>query len=492
MSGVKLVGLIVIGLLLFGVVGAANVVTTAERTVLDADYVDEQLESGGAYESIRETTIDSIVDRLENANLGEGQQLLQAGEETDSRTLVADALTEEYIQEQASDNIRELYAYLHGEQDSLGMEIDMEPLKDNLADSFAAQIEEKNTSTLVEEFGPDSSETPVPIDGSLVEQMRSSPEGYEQAREDFRVDLGFEVTDNDEKLVLIGEDPRQYSEEEKEQIVQNREQEIRDAIRHEIRDSSSELSSRVRQEVQERRGTAKDRICQATVDELNPDAGQEICSPLYEDSSDTTHLDNVSYAAVQLQYVIVDGLTRQQVQYDYNQFNTDLSQSENHLSTETGDLARDRIEQEVPDTLNASDQFGSDATNQFESAQNAVEALDTLYLVLPVVALLLIGLAFVVTRSLETTATFTGIVLTLVGGLFLVVATVLGDRGVSEVESTMQNGDAAGFADIVVALIESVLGVLATQSTVVLVVGIVLIVLAYLSKSGRLPVPSRG
>lgn len=492
MNGAKLVGLVVLGLLLFGVVGAANAVTTAERTVLNADYVTDQAESTGAYDSIRDTTIDTVVDRMENANLSEGQQLLQAGNGADTRRLVADAITEEYIEEEAGENIRELYAYLHGEQDSLGLEIDMQPLKDNLADSFAAQLEEKNTSTLVEEFGPDSSETPVPIDGSLVEQMRSGPEGYEQARLEFRVDLGFEVTDNDEKLVLIGEDPRQYSEEEKEQIVQNREQEIRDAIRQEIQDSSSELSTRVREEVQERRGAAKDRICGATVDELNPDAGQEVCSPLYEDSSDTTHLDNVTYAAVQLQYVIVDGLTRQKVQYSYNRFNTDLTQSEEHLSTETGDLARDRIEQEVPDTLNATDQFGADTTNRFESARTAIGTIDTLYLVLPVVALLLVGLAFVVTRSLETTATFTGIVLTLVGGLFLVVATVLGDRVVSEVESTMQNGDAAGFADIVVALIESVLGVLATQSTVLLVVGIVLIVLSYLSKSGRLPVPNRG
>ncbi|MEF8784754.1 MAG: hypothetical protein V5A45_02390 [Haloarculaceae archaeon] len=492
MSGAKLVGLIVLGLLLFGVVGAANAVTTAERTVLDADYVDEQLESGGAYESIRETTIDAVVDRLENENLSEGQQLLQAGEETDNRALVADAITEEYIQEQTSDNIRELYAYLHGEQDSLGMEIDMQPLKDNLADSFAAQVDEKNTSTLVEEFGPDSSQTPVPIDGALVEQMRSSPEGYEQARLDFRVDLGFEVTDNDEKLYLIGEDPRQYSESEKEQIVQNREQEIRNAIRQEIQDSSSQLSSRVRQEVQQRRGDAKDRICESTVDELNPDAGQEVCSPLYEDSSDTTHLDNVTYAAVQLQYVIVDGLTREQVQYDYNQFNTDLTQSEDHLSTETGDLARDRIEQEVPDTLNASDQFGSDATTQFENAQRTVGIIDTVYLVLPVVALLLIGLAFVMTRSLETTATFTGIVLALVGGLYFVGTTVFGGTVVSEVESAMQSNDAPELSDIIVTLVESILGVLTTQSAVLLVVGIALIVLSYLSKSGRLPVSNHG
>lgn len=492
MNGAKLVGLVVLGLLLFGVVGAANAVTTAERTVLDGNYVNDQMESEGAYDSIRESTIDAVVGRMENASLSEGQQLLQAGGGMDNRELVADAITEDYIEAEASENILELYAYLHGEQDSLDIEIDMRPLKDNLADSFAAQIEEKNTSTLVEEFGPDSSETPVPVDGSLVEQMRSGPEGYEQAREDFRVDIGFEVTNNDEKLLLIGEDPRQYSEAEKEQIVQNREQEIRDAIRQEIQDSSSELSSRIQQEVQDRRGAAKDRICESTVNELNPDAGQEICSPGYEDSSETMHLDNVTFAAVQLQYVVVDGLTGEQAQYNYDQFDSDLTQAEEHLSTETGDLARDRIGQEVPDTLDASEQFGSGTTNQLESAQGTVGTIDTLYLVLPIVALLLIGLAFVVTRSLETTATFTGIVLTLAGGLFLLVATILGGTVVSQVESSIQGNDAAGFSDIVVTLIEGVLGVLATQSAVLLVVGIVLLVLSYLSKSGRLPVPDRG
>ncbi|WP_302081421.1 hypothetical protein [Salinibaculum rarum] len=486
MNGPKLAGLVVIGLLLFGVVGAANAVTTAERTVMDAEYVDSRIEAEDGYESIRDATVDAVVDRVESGTTGESQQLLQAGNGTDSRELVSDAVTEEYIQEQASENIRALYAYLHGEEDSLTLEIDVKPLKDNLADSFAAQIEQKDTSTLIDELGPDSSETSVPIDGQLVEQMRSGPTGYQQARLDFRVDLGYQVTTTDQKLILIGEDPRLYSESRKEEIVQENEQDIRDAIRQELQDESSRLSSEVDQELDQRRGDAKDRICTATVSELEPDAGQGICSPGYEDGSDTTHLDNVSYAAVQLQYVVVDGLTRDGTQYDYAQFDEDLTQAESHLSEETADLARDRIGQEVPDTVDVSEEFGAETTSQLEDARRTVGLIDTMYLVLPIVALVLVALAFLVTRSLETTATVTGIALAVAGGLQFALATILSGIVVSQVESALQSGNTAEFADIVVGLVEDVLGVLATQSGLLLIVGIVLFVLAQLSKSGRL------
>jgi hypothetical protein len=486
-SGAKIAGLVVLGLILFGVVGAANIVTTAERTALNGDYVTERMESGGSYDAIQNATVTAVVDRIETANLGEGQRLLQAGNGTDNRSLVEDAVTEEYIREQTSGNIQSLYAYLHGEQSSLGMEIDLVPLKDNLADSFASQIEQKDTSTLVEEFGPSDDATPVPVNGSLVTQMRSGQQGYEEARLDFRVDIAFEVTNNDEKLILIGEDPRQYdSEQEKERVINDREQEVRDELRQEIDAQSSELSQRVREEVQQRRADAKDRICESTVDEIQPDAGQQVCSDRYEDSSETTHLDNVTRAAVELQYVVVDGLTRDDAQYDYNDFDTDLTRSEDHLANETADLAESRIQNEVPDSLSAQEQFGEDATTQLENAQGAVGLIDTVYLVLPIVALLLIALAYGISRSLETTATFTGVVLVLTGGLHLIVATVLGGIVTARVETAIEDAELGEFADVAISLIEGVLGTHATQSAILLVVGIILIALAYASKGGYL------
>ena len=486
MSGAKIIGLVVLGLVLFGVVGAANVVTTAERTALNGEYVTGQIESAGSYEAIQNATANQVLDRVENANLSEGQQLLQAGNSTDNRSLVEDAVTEEYIEDQTSDNIRALYAYLHGEESSLGMEIDLVPLKDNLAESFASQVEGKDTSTLVEEFGPSDEQTPVPVDGTLVEQMRSGPEGYEQARLDFRVDVGYEVTGNDEKLILVGENPAQYSEQEKEEFVRDNEQEIRDAIRQEIQDQTSSLSQRVRTEVQERRANAKDRICESTVDELQPDSGQQVCSDLYEDSSDTTQLDNVTRAAVDLQYVVVDGLTRDDTQYGYNEFDSDLTTSEDHLANETGDLAQSRIEEEVPDSLSAEEQFGEDATNSLENAQGTVGTIDTVYLVLPIVALLLIAIAYAITRSLETTATFTGIVLALTGGLHLIIALALGGIVTSRVSAAVEDAGLEEFADIAVTVVEGVLGTHATQSVLLLVVGVVLIALSYASKKGYL------
>jgi hypothetical protein len=491
MSGAKVAGLVVLGLVLFGVVGAANAVTTAERTALNGDYVTDRIESEGSYEPIQNETVNEVVDRIENANLSAGQKLLQAGNTTDNRTLVEDAVTESYIRGQTNENLQALYDYLHGESSELNMDINLRPLKDNLADSFASQVQEKNTSTLVEEFGPSADQTPIPVDGDLVRQMRSSPQGYEEARLDFRVDVAFEVTTTDQKLLLIGEDPRQYSEQRKEEIVDQREGEIRTELRSRLAQNPDTITIQneqidVREEINQRRADAKDRICDSTVQELEPDAGQQVCSELYQDSSDTTHLDNVTRAAVELQYVVVDGLARDASVYTYEQFHTDLTSSEDHLTNETGDLARSRIEGEVPDTLSAEDQFGNETANTLENAQGTVGTIDTVYLVLPIVALLLIGVAYGVTRSVETTATFTGIVLAVTGGIHLLIATVLGGVVISEVESALANADAGQFTDLATTVIEGVLSTHAVQSGILLLVGIVLIALSYASKNGQL------
>jgi hypothetical protein len=486
MSGAKLVGLAILGLLLFGVVGAANVVTTADRTALNGEYVTDQMESSGSYEAIRDSTVDQVVDRVDGADFGEGERLLQSNE-TDSRALVSDAVTEDYVREQTNENVLALYDYLNGRSSSLGMELDLVPLKENLAESFVGQLEQKNTGTLIDEFGPSEEETPVPVTGDLVRKMRAGPVEYEEARLDFRVDVVFAATTNDQKLLLIGEDPRQYSESEKERIVQNREPDIRAEMRQQLDSTPDRITVGtetidVANRIDTRRADAKQQVCETTRQELNASDGSELCGENYQATSDNPSKDNVTNAAVQLQYVIVDGLTDEA--YTYDQFDTDLTDSENEVSNETADLVESRIEEQVPDTLSAEEQFGEDATTQLENAQGAVGTLNTLALVVPVLALLLVVVTYAASRSLETTATVTGIALALAGGLMFVAASALGATVLSRVESAIEDAGASQFTDVAVALVEGVLSTLATQSTILLVVGIVLIALAYASNKG--------
>lgn len=490
MNGAQLAGLAIIGILLFGTVGAANVVTSADRTVLNGDYVEQKIEDEGAYDSIRNATIEEVLGRMENADLGEGARLLQAGNGTDNRTLVEDAVTDQYIRDETSENVQELYSYLNGGRSELYMDVDLRPLKNNLAASYGEQIEQKKTGTLVNEFGPEDSESPVPIEGDRVDRMKASNESYHEERLNFRVDVAWEATSKDQKLLLIDENPQEYSESEKDDIIQQREDEIRGELRQNLRDSPDELTIDgetidVASEVDDRRQQAKTETCDRTREELDSNASSnEVCTGYSGGTSGASPEDNVTSAAVQFQYVIIDGLSEDG--YDYESFASDLDDAEQGLSDETSNLAETRIQEEVPNTLSAQEQFGKGTLNSLRDARTGTSTVSLLVLVLPILALVLIGIAYLATRSVETTAKMTGIVFALAGGLSLVAATAARGTVVERIESAASESGASEFGGVVVTLAEGLLSALTTQSAALLVVGVVLIVLVAASRRGHL------
>jgi hypothetical protein len=490
MNGAKLAGLVVIGILLVATVGAANVATAADRTVLSGEYATTAIEEEGSYDAIRNETIEQVLERMQDANLSEGQTLLQAGNGTDNRTLVENAVTESYVREQTNENVEQLYAYLNGDQEDLYMELDLRPLKESLAEEFGTEVERKETSALVTEFGPEDSETPVPIDAETVEKMKESPEGYQQARLDFRVDVAYAATTTDQKLLLIGENPREYTESEKDDVVDRREDEIRAELRDQLETNPDVITIEgeridVGSEIQQRRADAKDDACSRTKSKLNATASDfQVCNGYTGGVSGGTASDNMTQAAVEFQYVIIDGLTEDR--YDYETFIEDQRNSESVLSRETGDLAEVRIEQEVPNTLSAEDQFGQDTVNSLEGARGVVGAVGLGSLLLPVLALVLVGAVYGITRSVDTTAKTAGVALAAIGLVSLVVATALQGTVTTAVENAATGSDAESFAGIAVTLVEGMLSTLATQSAALLIVGVVLVALVAANRRGHL------
>jgi len=490
MNGAKLAGVVIIGILLFTTVGAANVATTADRTVFDGDYVSQTIEDEDAYEPIRNETIEQVLERMESADLSEGQTLLQAGNGTDNRTLVENAVTDSYVKEETDENVEELYGYLNGEREELYMDLDLRQLKKNLAEEFGAEVERKETKALVNEFGPEDGDTPVPIDGETVEKMKQSPEDYEEARLDFRVDVAYETTSVDEKLLLIGESPRGKSQSEKEDIIDRREDEIRGELRSQLDTDPNTITIDGEQvdvgsEIDQRKADAKADACSRTKSKLSSNASDSaVCNGYTGGVPDGTASDNMTQAAVEFQYVVIDGLTDES--YSYEGFVADQEQSEADLSTETTDYADVRIQEEVPNTLTAEEQFGESTVNDIRDARGGVGTVGLLSLLLPVLSLVLVGAAYGITRSTETTAKMTGIVLVAAGLLSLVVATLLRGPILSAVEEGVSGSGAAEFTDIAVALFEGLLSTLSTQSATLLIVGVILVALVAANRRGYL------
>lgn len=489
MGWARLAGLAIVGLLLFGTIGAANAVTTVDRTALNGDFAANTIEQQGNYDPVRESVIDEIEGRMNSADLGDAGQLLAAGNGTDNRALAEDAVTDEYVREETNGNIRSLYAYLNGRDSQLDLEIDLRPLKDNLGEAYGAQIEQKDTGALVEEFGPKEGEAQVPVDATTVEQMKSGPQGYEQARLDFRVDVAFEAMTTNQKLLLIGENPIRYdSEAAKEQEVRARESEIRAELRRQLETTPDAITVDgevidVGSKVDQRRADAKVEVCDRTRQELNA-SDEIVCSSAYRGSSDDRQVDNATNAAVQLQYVVIDGLTREG--YSYAAFDSDITEAESGLSEETSALATARIDEEVPDTLNARERLGDETLTQLGDAREVTSTVGLAGIGLVILALVLVGVAYLITRSIETTAEVTGIALALAGGLFLIGAVALREPAASGVRDALGGGEASEFADLVVALVKGILSTLAAQSAALLVAGVILIVLGVASNRGYL------
>lgn len=196
--------LVGLGIVLCLVLVSANVVVTADRTVLDADFVKDTAEEEGLYEAIAE----DLRDGFDEGAADDGGEPGPSEE-----ALFQEALTDEYVQTQVEANVDRFYEFLHGERDDLRLEMDTEPLKQNVLEELEAEIQ----SADLEELG-------IP-EGDAIEEMAASESQFEAHREDFR---------SQEKERIQAETERELDDDELEETLEEEMDEIREQLRAEM------------------------------------------------------------------------------------------------------------------------------------------------------------------------------------------------------------------------------------------------------------------
>jgi hypothetical protein len=463
-SLLRKLGVFVIVLMLTTTIASANVITATHRTVLDPDYVSNSLDDAGAYEGVQ----DIIESRVNDSFSGTGQfsDLISSA--------LDDVVTEQYVRSQANANINRTYGYLHGNRGELNISIDTTPLKTNAVGAVEDTIRNESIADLYDTFAGDSTEESVGegasvsdvIDPETISQMTESKQQYQAAREDFRsgireevittaADRRYENASNDERLSLIIEDynPREYSEAEKERMVADNETRIRSAIRDRVREEQGDAIN----ETVDRR--------------LDGFVGQA------ENQTSGNAESNVTAAAAELQLTIVQGLAGDM---SYDEFSSELEGDRDTLATAVGTRIEGELDDSVSDRLSLTDELGPETEQQLSDARGTVQLLDTLGTVLPVAVLVLVGLIFLLTRSIKATLNNFGRSLFLVGlPTFVGIQLLSGQikNFVPSVDDGMQP-----IVDGLVGVIGDMLGVLGSQSLWVMVGGMLLIVTSWAIK----------
>ncbi len=370
---------VVVGALLTTTAVAAVATAGAHGTVLNPTFVSETIEDEDGYHAIRNATL-SAVEESVPASAG------TAGVDTDA--IVAEAVDRRYVRNQTEANVDRLYAYLHGERADPGLTVDTRPVKDDVSAAVASEVASASLATLVTESG---TELRDPVNVTLLERMTSGPAGYQAARATVRdearervldaaVDRALDNASRDRLLSLAidGYDPDDYSEAEKERLVEEHEGEIRTALRQYLSEErSDEIDARVDEELDAVRA----------------------------DYAGRTAEDPVENATLAIQATVVTGLT---TDTDYGTFRERLDADRERLGEAVGDRAEQRLDAELPDRLDLTEEMDAGTTQRLADARTAVTWLDRLPFVLPAVGALLIGLLYYVTRSVPTVLGTTG------------------------------------------------------------------------------------
>jgi hypothetical protein len=471
--------LILIAILLVGTVGASNVVMTGERTVLSAGFVDQWLTEEEGYEELRGVAVETIGDQVSETNLaGGGGDSLAIASSINTTRIVDKAITIEYVRSQSRANTQRGYEFLHGDRETPELRINLVPLKANLADAVGEEIQSVSVGAVVDQFMQTSEELPIEVSGDRLQKMRTSETDYREVRQGVRAEIRTAVLDRlvndafelgrsenpDDLLLLIGEDPRQYStSEEKRAEIDRREDEIRNTLRTRI---------------QEQEG---DRIQQEIDQQLTDTATQFKESVRYGTGTQTEGLsENATAAAVDLQLAVIDGLV---TDTSYQEFTTRIDTAEQTLTDEAVRLARLQIDEELPDSISLTETLSPENRDQLNMGAQLVQQIDVANIALPAIVLALIGLAFAISRSMITTVLTTGVALVISGGITLVGALLAAAPAEQFIRETVSDPQQIGIA---MGLVDRILGTLSSQSGSLIAVGIILVALAIGKRRGYL------
>ncbi len=469
MSIVRRLGVAAVVVALVTTLLAGNVVIAAHQTVLDPGFVTDTLEEENAYEAVHEEV-------LSNGSLPVGDSETLPPFAAD---LAGEIVTPGYIESQTEANIDRTYGYLHGSRDSLVVVVDTKPLKERTGEAVAAAVQNVSARELAAFAGFEGASLEgVPVNSSTLFSLSEGPESFSDSRAEVRsvardrlltrlVDSQFDQSSNDELLRLVVEDYNSddYTEEEKEQLVADRESEIRTALREQI---------------EAERGDEIDSTVETLLNQSRSDLKSQYAT------FDTGFGSDVDSAAGDLVGVYIDGLLAPDVTYD--EFSADLNATKADLGTALGDVARDRLDEQVSDQLVLSNQLGTEARENVVRARAGVVAMDVLGWFLPLLALVLAGLIWVVSDAVETAVLWSGVAALVAGAPGYVAATLFGPQ----VEQTVRDSfpeEQAALADVAVGFLSSTLGAFSAQSLLLAVAGAVLVVVGGAVRFGLVDLP---
>ncbi|MFB6295506.1 MAG: hypothetical protein ABEH66_01535 [Halobacteriales archaeon] len=456
---------IVVVLLLALTLTTGNVVTAVDRTVLNEEFVTTTLEEEEAYR-----TAQTIV-------AGEAEKRIEEAESdipvpVDPERAARETITRAYLKNQTEANVERTFRFLNGETDELILWVDLAPLKDNVADFAAERIRELTVAELIDVVteGRDLSVTVqnVTFDLRIVGTMSEGPEAYQAAREEFRddirtvvlrraVDEAYRTRSNDELLALIGVNPLQYNETEKERIVAEREDEIKSELETRINETAGdEIDAAVEQQL---RGIndEMETVVEGRVNESLAERYQPVAGP-------TTDLLMVG----------IDGLTTNMT---YETFDERLSEAKANLADGVATVVREELDRTLGDRFVLTENLSADARDQLDRAQQATGTVGLLAILLPILSLVLVGVLYLVTRSVASTTFGSGVALLSAGVGGFVSGTITPGMVERQVEANLSGENVPKEAiDVAIGIVEQVFDALAAQSLWLAALGIALVV----------------
>jgi len=434
MSLGKRIGLVVVAILLISTIGAANVSHAVDRTVLDSGYVADTASEEGVFEAAADNVTDSIEGDLNNVDPAESGQLPSevSIEGFDPGEIADEAVTEEYVENQSRQLLGSLYDFLHGNTDELQLVIDTEPVKENAAEAIEEQASTVDAAELIS-FGARNIESDrVPFEADRAASLLESPESFQSEKQRFR--------DN-----------------------------VREEVRQQTGASGEELDRQVEQALSEIETDTK-----SDIDATTPEATQE-------------YSQTVTDATIDLQYALVEAYT---TEMGYDEFISRVQTNEDRLAEEVGDLAIEQMDEEIDDEIALLEEMDPQDRQSLESdvdqAAGFVQTNDTAKTVLPLLALVLIGVAYGISRSLHTTGKVAGGSLLFGALIGFILSTALQSTLVDMLRGSVPEDGPNEATDAFIALVDGVLGTLSSQSLVLGLLGIVILALVFADEKGYL------
>lgn len=363
---------VILTLLLIVSLLGANMAVAMDRGVLDDEYVTERLADADAYETIHAELLSELDGELEGMDDDLPGQI-------DADQIVADTITVEFIQSQTEDSIGSIYAFLHGETETLELVINLGELRDNLEQAVATQVAGLSLEDIgIEPIELEVEDRPVFIDPAALDEGESAYNDELASFEDQVKTIIEEVYEEE-----TGEEPDEET--------------VEDLYEEQLEEMEDEIIGAMNQAL----------------------AGADLPAELEAAAEDMG-------VTIALAYINAD---------DHAQFDAELQDDKEAIGQAAASFATD----ELPDDFEEFDLGDEIDEEELQPVVDAVSDFGTLQDILLITSAVLVGLVFLVSRSFSTVFKSAGIAAILVGviglGLALLAPDLVEEVVVAELDS---------------------------------------------------------